>query len=129
MNPVLFIAIISVVYIFDVFMLIWVSGRFVGIHPLPLSRISSIALAVILNSQICLSAFIHVPLIVKPLILILSGILTIYFFIFFLDVHFLRAAAAAGFFILCQFLIFIFLLRKFWYEDFFKIVKLMLFQN
>jgi len=125
----LFIALICLIYIFDVFVLIWASGKFAGIHPLPFRRIGTIALAVILNSVLCFSAVYHVPIIVKPAILMLFGILTVYIFIVFLDVHVLRASAAGGFYILCQFLLFIFLLRKFWYDDFFQIVKFMLFHN
>lgn len=125
----LFIALICIVYIFDVFVLIWVSGKFAGIHPLPFTRISLIALAVILNSILCVSAIYHVPMIVKPAILMIFGMLTVYIFIVFLDIPVLRASAVGGFYILCQFLMFIFLLRKFWGEDFFQIVKFMLFHN
>ena len=124
----IFIVFIIVVYIFDVFLLIWISGRFAGIRPLRLSKIGVIGLAIILFSWLCVAAFIHVPMIVKPLILIISSIITVYIFITFLETQFLRALAAGSFFVLCQFVIFIFLLQKFWYEDFFQIVKLILFQ-
>ena len=123
----IFIIIIGSIYIFDVFLLIWISGRFAGIRPLTLSQIGAIGLAIILFSWLCVTAFIHVPMIVKPLILIISSIITVCIFITSLEKQFLRALAAGSFFVLCQFVIFIFLLQKFWYEDFFQIVKLILF--
>ena len=128
MNANIFIILITIVYIFDVCLLIWISSRFAGIRPFQLSRIGTIGLAILLFSWLCLTAFIHVPMIVKPLILIISAIITVYIFIAHLEKQFLRALAAGSFFVLCQSVIFIFLLQKFWYEDFFQIVKLMLFQ-
>jgi hypothetical protein len=70
-----------------------------------------------------------VPFLIKPLILVISGMITIGFFIDLSPGHILRAMAAGGFFILCQFLIFIFLLRKFWEATFFQVIKQFLFQN
>jgi hypothetical protein len=129
MNVGLFFVLICLIYIFNIFVFIWASGKFAGVRPFPFTMIVSIAIAVILNSVLCFSALYHVPFIVKPVILILFGILTVYIFIVFLDVHVLRASAAGAFYILCQFLLFIFLLRKFWYEDFFQIVKFIIFHN
>ncbi len=125
----LFIALICVVYILDVFILIWASGKFAGIHPFPFARIVSIALAVILVSILCTSAIYHVPIIIKPVILAIFVILLVYIFIVFLDVPILRASTAGGFYIFFQFLIFIFLMRQFWGGDFFQLVRFIIFHS
>ncbi len=124
----IFIISISVIYVFNVFLVTWLSGRFAGIRPFSLSKIGALGLALILFSWLSLTAFIHVTLILKPLILLLYGIVSVYIFIAILDTHLLRALVAGSFFILCQFVIFIFVIQKLWHEDFFQIVKLMLFQ-
>jgi hypothetical protein len=129
MNVGLFLVIICLIYIINIFVFIWASGKFAGVRPFQFTMIVSIAIAVILNSVLCFSALYHVPFIVKPVILIFFGILTVYIFIVFLDIHVLRASAAGAFYVLCQFLLFIFLIRKFWYEDLFQIVKFIIFHN
>ena len=129
MSVSLLFALIIIVYIFDVFALIWISGRFVGIQPFPLSQVGVMGLAVLLFSWLSLSAFIQVPLILKPLILLISAVVTIYIFISLLETHILKSIAAGAFFVLCQLMIFIFLLKQLWNKDFFQIVKIFLFQQ
>ncbi|MCI0495296.1 hypothetical protein L0Z72_09850 [candidate division KSB1 bacterium] len=111
----------SIVYILDIFALIWLSGKFVGIDPLPKKDIGVLGLAIILLSWLIGNAVYHVPLIIKPYLILLALVLILYFFILILDTHFLKAIAAGMFFLLCQVVFFIVLLRQFWSIDFFQI--------
>ena len=124
----LLIATIVFLYILDVFLIIWSSGKFAGIKPFPLKAMASIGIAIILFSWLALSAFIYVPLIIKPLIIIISWIITIYIFISLINTHVLRAIASGTFFVICQLVLFVFLLQQLWDKDFFQIVKIILFQ-
>ena len=118
-----------VIYILDIFFLIWLSGKFVGIQPLLKKDIGILGLAIILLSWLVGTAFIHVPLIIKPFMILLAFVLIIYFFTLILDTHFLKATAAGLFFLLCQVVLIIVLLREFWTKDFFQLVRYILFNS
>jgi hypothetical protein len=119
----------SIIYILDIFALIWLSGKFVGINPLPKKDIGVLGLAIILLSWLMGTAVYHVPLIIKPYLILLAFVLIVYFFILILDTHFLKAIAAGLFFLLCQVVLFIVLLRQFWSTDFLQLVKYILFNS
>ena len=129
MNLVLLIVGASVVYILDIFFLLWLSGKFAGIQPLPIKDIGILGLSIILLSWLIGTALVHVPLIIKPFMILLAFVLIIYFFILILDTHFLKATAAGLFFLLCQVVLIIVLLREFWTKDFFQLVKYLLFNS
>ncbi|MDZ7336791.1 MAG: hypothetical protein ONB32_16700 [candidate division KSB1 bacterium] len=116
-----------VVYLLDIFALIWLSGRFVGINPLPIKDIGILGVAIILLSWLIGTAVYHVPLVIKPFMVLLALVLIIYFFILILDTHVLKAIAAGLFFLLCQVVLIVVLLRQFWSADFLNIIKYMLF--
>ncbi len=117
------------IYIADIFFLVWVSGKFIGLKPLKFSKIAITGTAILLFSCLSTSAFFQVPWLLKPLILLISGVLTIYFFIVFFDTQFFKAVAAGLFFIFCQFLLLLLVVRQLWNKDFFQAVKFLLFQN
>ena len=129
MNLSIFIIGAIAVYILDIFFLIWLSGKFVGIQPFPKKDVGILGLAIILLSWLIGTAFVHVPLIIKPFMILLAFALIIYFFILVLDTHFLKATAAGLFFLLCQVVLIIVLLRQFWTKDFFQIVRFILFNS
>ncbi|HEX9971442.1 MAG TPA: hypothetical protein VGD14_05165 [bacterium] len=120
MNLYLLIISASIIYILDIFALIWLSGKFVGINPLPKKDIGALGLAIILLSWLMGTAVYHVPLIIKPFMILLALALILYFFILILDTHFLKAIAAGLFFLLCQVVLSIVVLRQFWLKDFFS---------
>ena len=122
------IALIGIVYIFDVFLLTWISGRIAGIQSFSFSKIGNIGLGVILFSWLSLTAFVHVPMMVKPLILVVSAGVTVYIFIVMLETQPLRAMIAGAFFIVCQFTVIVFLIKELWDKNFFQIIKFILFQ-
>ncbi len=118
-----------VIYLLDTFALIWLSGRFVGINPLPKKDITILGLTIILLSWLIGTAVYHVPLIIKPFMVLLAFVFIIYFFVLILDTHFLKATAAGLFFLLCQVVLIIVLLRQFWSEDFVQLVRFLLFNS
>ena len=61
-----------IIYILDIFFLIWLSGKFVGIQPLPKKDIGILGLAIIMLSWLIGTAFAHVPLIIKPFMILLA---------------------------------------------------------
>ena len=124
----LLIIIVAFLYTLVDFLLIGLSVKFSGINPFPLKSVFTIGVSVILFSWLTLSAFIYVPIIIKPLIIVIAWAITIYIFISFLDTHILRSIASGAFFLLCQVVLFIFLLKHLWNKDFFQIVKIILFQ-
>ncbi len=128
MNLQILILFSATIYICDVFALVWFSGKFAGVKPLNLSNVGITGLAIILLSCLILSAFIHVTFIVKPLILLVSSLLTILIFIMLFDTRFFNALAAGIFFVLSQLIIFIFLLKNAWNMRFFQILKSILFE-
>ena len=125
----LLIAAAIILYILDIFALIWLSGKFVGINPMPLKDGGVLGLSIILLSWLIGTAFYHAPLIIKPFIILLALALIIYFFILILDTHFLKATAAGLFFLLCQIVLIIVLVRQFWSKDFLQIVRYILFNS
>lgn len=129
MNISLLIIGATVIYILDVFFLTWLSGRFVGIGSMTMKNVGILGLAIILVSWLFGSALIVSPLIIKPLILLIAAGVIIAIFVFILDTHKLKAAAAGLFFIVCQLLIIIVLFKELWTTEFFDIVKFMLFQS
>ena len=128
MNITLLIILAITIYVFDVLFLVWASGRFVGQKPLNFSQVGATGLSIILFSCLSISAFFYVPFMIKPLILIISGAFTIYFFIVFTQTHLLKAIVAALFFIFCQFLLLLIVIKQVWNREFFQYVKFMLFQ-
>ncbi len=126
LNLLIFAAIL--IYIFDVFILVWLSGKFAGIQPFHLSQVLILTLSILLFSWLAMFAFIHVPFELKPFILVLSAVVIIYIYIISLKTSFLKSLAAGFFFNLTQFVLILFLLRQFWNEHFFQIVKYYLFQ-
>lgn len=118
-----------VIYILDIFFLIWLSGKFVGIHPLFLRDVCVLCLAIILFSWLIAMAIYYVPLIIKPFMILLAFVFIIYFFIIILDTHFLKATAAGLFFLLCQVVLMIVLIRQFWTENFLDLVRYILFNS
>lgn len=129
MNSALLIAAIIIVYILDIFALIWLSAKFVGINPIPLKDVGGLGLSIILLSWLIGTAFYHIPLIIKPFMILLAFILIVYFFILILDAHVLKSIAAGLFFLLCQVVLIIVLLRQFWSKDFFQIIRYILFDS
>jgi hypothetical protein len=129
MNVSLLIAGAVTIYILDIFVLIWLSGRFVGIHPLPIKDIGVLGLAIILLSWLIGTAIYQVPLIIKPIMILLAMVIIIYFFVLILDTHFLKAIAAGLFYLLCQVVLIIVILRELWTTDFFKLVRYILFNS
>ena len=123
MNLYLFVISAIIIYILDIFALIWLSGKFVGIQKLSLKDIGVLGLSIILLSWLIGTAVYHVPLIIKPMIVLLAFALIVYFFILILDTHFLKATAAGLFFLLCQVVLIIVVLRQFWSKDFLRIVR------
>jgi hypothetical protein len=118
-----------IIYVLDIFVLIWLSGRFAGIHPLPIRDIGILGLAIILLSWLIGTAIYNVPLILKPFMILLAMVAIIYFFILILDTHFLKAIAAGLFYLLCQVVLIIVLLRELWSKDFFRLVRYILFNS
>ncbi len=129
MNINLLIVSSAIIYILDIFFLLWLSGKFVGIQPLPKKDIGVLGLAIILLSWLIGTAFAHVPLIIKPFIILLAFVLIIYFFILILDTHVLKATAAGLFFLLCQVVLIIVVLREFWTRDFINLVRYIFFNS
>ena len=123
MNLYIFVISAIIVYIIDIFALIWLSGKFVGIQNLSLKDIGVLGLSIILLSWLIGTAVYHVPLIIKPAIILFAFALIVYFFILILDTQFLKATAAGLFFLLCQVVFIIVVLRQFWSNDFFQIVR------
>lgn len=129
MNLSLFIISATIIYILDTFALIWLSGKFVGIDPLPKKDVGILGLAIIMLSWLIGNAIYHVPLIIKPFMVLLAFILVVYFFIMILDTHVLKAVAAGLFFLLCQAVFFITLVRQFWSHDIFQMLRYLLFDS
>lgn len=127
MNIALLIISSIIIYVLDIFALIWFSGKFIGIQSFSIKDIGILGLAIILFSWLIGTAVVHVPLILKPYIVLLSFGVIIYFFILVLDTHYLKAIAAGLFFLLCQAVLIIVLLREFWTKDFFELVRFILF--
>lgn len=128
MNLTFIIAMVIFVYMLDISLLVWISSRFVGINPLKLNQVGVVVFAILLFSWIAISAFIYVPFIIKPFLILASGVIIIGFFITILDTHFIKALLAGTLFILCQLSLTIFLLRELWNKHFFQGIKFMLFQ-
>lgn len=129
MNYSLLITGVIVIYILDIFFLIWLSGKFVGIQSLPKKDIGILGLAIIMLSWLIGTAFAYVPLIIKPFMILLAFVLIIYFFILILDTHILKATAAGLFFLLCQVVLIIVVLREFWTRDLLNLVKYLFFNS
>lgn len=129
MNVSLLIGGAVTIYILDIFVLIWLSGRFVGIHPLSIKDVGVLGLAIILLSWLIGTAIYQVPLIIKPVMILLAMVIIIYFFVLILDTHILKAIAAGLFYLLCQVVLIIVILRELWTTDFFKLVKYILFNS
>jgi len=129
MNFSLLITCAVIIYILDIFFLIWLSGKFVGIQPLPKKDIGILGLAIIMLSWLIGTAFAQVPLLIKPFMILLAFVLIIYFFILVLDTHILKATAAGLFFLLCQVVLIIVVLREFWTKDFFQLVRYIFFNS
>ena len=128
MNLTFIIAMVIFVYMLDISLLVWISSRFVGINPLKLNQVGVVVFAILLFSWIAVSAFIYVPFIIKPFLILASGVIIIGFFITVLDTHFIKALLAGTLFILCQVSLTIFLLRELLNKHFFQGIKFMLFQ-
>lgn len=128
MNLLLLIIFAIFIYLLDVFFLVWASGKFIGLQPLKFSQVGATGLSIIMFSCLSASAFFYVPLVIKPLILIISGAFTIYFFITFMQTQLLKAIVAGLFYNFCQFLLLIFVIRHVWKKEFFQYVKYMFFQ-
>lgn len=126
--PLLIIAAI-IIYILDIFALVWLSVRFVGINPLPIKDIGVLGLAIVLLSWLIGTAVYHVPLVIKPFILLLGLALILAFFVAILDTQRIKAVAAGLFFLLCQALLFIVLLRQFWSENSLQFIRYRLFDS
>ena len=129
MNINLLIGSAVTIYILDSFILIWLSGRFVGIHLLPIKDVGVLGLAIILLSWLIGTAVYQAPLIMKPFMILLAMAIIIYFFILILDTHFLKAIAAGLFYLLCQVVLFIVILRELWTTELFKLLRYILFNS
>ena len=129
MNINLLIGSAVTIYILDIFILIWLSVRFVGIHPLPTKDVGVLGLAIILLSWLIGTAVYQAPLIIKPFMILLAMAIIIYFFILILDTHFLKAIAAGLFYLLCQVVLFIVILRELWTTELFKLLRYILFNS
>lgn len=127
MNLSILIISASIIYILDIFGLIWLSARFVGIDPLPKKDIALLGLAITMLSWLIGTAVYHVPWIIKPFMVLLAFVLIVYFFILILDTHLLKAIAAGLFYLICQVVLVVVLLRQFWSEDFMRLVRFILF--
>jgi hypothetical protein len=115
------------IYILDVFILIWLSGKFVGIQKLPMKDIGILWLVIMLLSWLIGNAVVQVPLIIKPFLIVLAFVLIVYFFTLILDTHILKATAAGMFFLLCQVILIIVFIRQFWTKDLYDLVRYILF--
>ena len=127
MNITLLIIGAIIIYIIDIFALTYFSGKFIGIQSFPIKDVGILGLAIILFSWLIGTAVVHVPLILKPYLLLFSLGVIIYFFILVLDTHYLKAIAAGMFFLLCQAVLIIVLLRQFWTKDLLDLVRFILF--
>lgn len=129
MNLSLLIIVAIIIYILDIFVLIWLSGRFVGINPLPIKDIGVLGLAIMLLSWLMGTALYHVPLVIKPFILLLGLALILAFFVAILETQTIKAVAAGLFFLLCQAVLFVVLLRQFWSQNLIQFIRYMLFDS
>ena len=127
MNEPTLIAGIFIVYLCDIFALIWLSGKFAGIATFRLTDVLYIGLIIILFSWLIGVAFIIVPLLIKPIILLIACSVLIYLYTMLLDVNAVRAMAAGFFFVCCQFFIIAFLLNQLWDKPFFQSIKAFIF--
>lgn len=115
------------IYILDVFFLIWLSGKFVGIQKLPMKDIGILWIAIMMLSWLIGSAVVQAPLIVKPFLIVLAFVLIVYFFNLILDTHILKATAAGMFFLLCQVILIIAVIRQFWSKNLYDLVRYILY--
>jgi len=129
MNLNLLIVSSAIIYILDIFFLIWLSGKFVGIQSLPKKDVGILGLAIIMLSWLIGTALAYVPLIIKPVMILLAFVLIIYFFILIFDTHLLKAIAAGMFFLLCQVVLIIVVLREFWTRDLLNLVRYIFFNS
>jgi len=118
---------IALVYMLDIFVLIWFSGKFVGIRPLPMKDIGILGLAIILLTWLIAMALIQVPLVMKPFILLLAMGFIIYFFILVLDTSILKSLAAGLFFLLCQLVLLVTLLKELSRQDLLQLLRYILY--
>jgi len=129
MNINFLIGAIIIIYVLDIFALIWLSGKFVGIQPFPITDIGLLGLLIILFSWLAGSAFYFVPLDLKFYVVVFAALMIIIIFVLFLNTYILKAVAAGLFFIVCQLLIIILLFRGFLKTDLINVVRYILFQN
>lgn len=119
----------AILYILDIFFLLWMSGKFVGIEPLPKKDLAALGVAIVLWSWLIGSAAYHVPLIIKPVMILLWIVFLLYFFVAILETHVTKAIAAALFFLLCQAILVIVLLRQFWSPALMQFIRYILFDS
>lgn len=127
MNLSLFIIGAAIIFILDIFALIWFSGKLVGIEPLPKKDLAALGVAIILWSWLIGSAAYHVPLIIKPMMILLWMVFLLYFFVTILNTHVTKAIAAALLFLLCQAVLVIVVLRQFWSSALIRFIRYILF--
>lgn len=125
----LFFGIILFLYIVDVFVLIWLSGKFAGIFGQKFSEISFMGITIIMLTWLIVMALISVPFELKPFILGIGIALVIYIFVLLLDEHIAKSVAAGLFFILCQLIFVIVLFREVWSREFFRALRVLFFQG
>ncbi len=127
MNLSSFIIAGSVIYIIDVFALIWLSVRFIGIEPVPKKDLAALGAAILLLTWLVGTGVYHVPLVIKPFLLFLGFGAVVAFFAAILETQTIKALAAGMFFLLCQAALITVLLRQLWSEKLLQIIRYMLF--
>ncbi len=129
MNLSLVIVIATAVYILDVLVLVWISVRFVGLDTVPKRDMLALATAIILLSWLAGTALYHVPMVLKPFILLLGLGLIVSFFVSILEAQAIKALAAGVFYLLCQAVLFLTLVRQLWSENFLQMLRYLLFHS
>ncbi len=129
MNLSLFIIAGSVIYILDVFALIWLSVRFIGIEPVPKKDLAALGAAILLLTWLVGTAVYHVPLVIKPFLLLLGLGAVVAFFVVILETQTIKALAAGMFFLLCQAVLVTVLLRRLWSEELLQMIRYLLFYS
>ncbi|MDW7681966.1 MAG: hypothetical protein SCK70_15495 [bacterium] len=119
----------GIVYVCNVFLLVWLSLKFVGHDTITAKLVALLGTAIVLVSWLTASALLHAPLFLKPMMVLIGCIILIVAFIVLLDPHRLKAITAGTFYVVCQFLVIVLLLRQIWRQDLFEIVKYLLFQH
>ncbi len=123
MEFLVFILSIIFIYAIDLYFFMWLSYRFAGLGQISHGRILSGSIAILIFTVLIFSALLQVPLEIKPFILFIAFAAIVGVFIYNFQEQPVKATVAGVFFIFCQLIFTIFLLKYFWYNRFVQTIK------